>query len=662
VPELHLYDFDGTLFRSPDKPKKWPKGKDFFSLPVSMDEPCVPEKPGPGWWINSTVAQAKQSIADPDVWAIVCTGRGDNTFARYRVPELLAQKGLNFDEVFLAPHTGQPVPFKKGVIAKLLRQFPAIDAVHIWEDRGDHLRDYEVFVNKLGVRCVPHFVQEKALPPLCTSQEALSRLAARYLHRVARRPTPESRAWAQDIKAREKHVLGAGRGFKALVKKLQPYADRALAEFPDKDKASLQRRGKAFVKLVKGLPEVANYLDKWIGTPEQNPKAASWRSQVIYQARNVLIYPHKFPLRDAVVAVGKQAFKGYEAIAIAESQSALREVVPEDIRAFLPKNIVVDVDPANVISRVTDRFVNEHETLEKKISRMRWLVGHYNEVVRQVRTDLKSGNELTRIAALVTAIIMETGIRPGQEGNKVVRVEDGTEIGVETFGAVTLGPAHVKFIRDGFAKLEFVGKMGSPNVAELSDRELVQLLQAYVGQAKKGGSKFVFVTKKGVPFAYSDLQRYFKERFSELSPTAFRKLKATATVLANLHEEQEGLYARIKEFARTQTGGLKERVTAEIVKTLDAAYTRAQQALSHEDVATTIRAYVNPEVVLRFLSQGSVEGKLEEAVLTGETRLSFDPEVFVARALKTAGSRVGATLQGLLSELEEEMENRDVFR
>jgi len=659
MPELHLYDFDGTLFRSPDKPKWWEQKRDWFSVSESLDEPCLPEKPDGKWWISSTVSSAKKSIANPDVWAIVCTGRGDRTFARWRVPELLKQKGLNFDEVLLAPQTGVAEPFKKAVIKRIIARHPEIDTVHIWEDRADHLKAFVAYAEKLGRRGEGHLV--KATRPTATcSPEDIKKVASRYIRRVARRPTPESQAWARDLKARDAHIKGALKAFKELVKAMQPYADRAQAEFPDKDKQSLQRRGRYFVKLVKPLPEFNKYLDDWIGGDTQNPKAYSWRSQILYQLRNVLTWPSKFPLRAALKEVAKQADKGFEAIAISESQGPLRKIVPEDIRAFLPKNIVVEVDPSGGISKVTDRFENEHETLEKKIARMHMLVKKYNAIVTRVRKDLKSGNELTRMASLITAIIMETGIRPGKEGNKVVKVKDGKEVEVETFGATTLGPGHVKFLRNGFAKLEFLGKKGGHNVAELSDRELVNLLQTYVEQAKKGGAKFIFVTKKGVPFTYTDLQRYFRENFDGLSPTDFRKLKATATVLSNLRDEQKGLYARIKAFAKGKVTDLRERVTAEIVHALNSAYTNAQQALSHEDVATTIRSYVNPEIVLRFLSQGSVSGTLDEAVLSGKPKLVFDPDVFVQKALKTAGDRAGGSLLELLDELKDEMHEEGV--
>lgn len=151
--ELHLFDFDGTLFKSPDPPMWWDSGS-WWADGQSLEPPCVPEKPGPEWWIGSTVTQAKRSIANPEVWTILCTGRNDRPF-RWRVPELLHQKGLRFDEVFLNKGGGT-AEFKKGILRAQLRKHPHIDTVHIWEDRPNHLKAFVSFVESLGARAFPH--------------------------------------------------------------------------------------------------------------------------------------------------------------------------------------------------------------------------------------------------------------------------------------------------------------------------------------------------------------------------------------------------------------------------------------------------------------------------------------------------------------------------
>ena len=222
-----------------------------------------------------------------------------------------------------------------------------------------------------------------------------------------------SNQWKRDQKARDRHVVNAGKAFKKLLQVLKPYGESATSDFKGRDKASRSRRGRAFVKYVKDLPAMTEYLDTWIGTTDQHAKAYSWRNAIIYQARDVLTQGKS--IRDALVEVGKQAFKGFQAIEMAKSQAPLRAAIPEELRNFLPENIVVEVDETGNIERITDRFENEHLTLGKKIDKMHALVRDYNKIAKQVKKDLKSGDEVMKLSALITAIMMETGIRPGKE-------------------------------------------------------------------------------------------------------------------------------------------------------------------------------------------------------------------------------------------------------
>lgn len=456
--------------------------------------------------------------------------------------------------------------------------------------------------------------------------------------KVARRPSEESQQYQKDIRGRDKHVEGARKALKGLLPSLKPYAEQAKVEAPGDPKT----QGRLFVKLTKTHPLVTAFLDKWVAAENQHPQAYSWRGAALYHIRDVLLGTK--PLKDSVKGVEAQAFKGYEAQVMAEAQKPLREHVPEEFRAFLPKNIVVDIDNQGQIKRITDRFENEHENLGKKIARMRDLVGRYNKIARKVKQDLRSADEMTRLSAMITAIIMETGIRPGQEGNGVVKTVDGVEVKIETFGAITLGPGHIRFVRENFVELEFLGKKGSTNTATLSDAALIKVLKSYVDQALKSGTPYVFVNAEGEPYSYTHLQKYFRANFGDLNPTDFRKLKATETILHALRDEQTALYERIRSFAEDAKDDLKQRVVAEVVATFEAAITRAQAALSHDNAATTVGAYINPEIVLRFLSQGRVDDSLETAILSGKTKLVFDPQTFLMAARGKVARSLGALL------------------
>jgi acid phosphatase class B len=481
------------------------------------------------------------------------------------------------------------------------------------------------------------------------------------IHKKARRPTPQSQQFNKDIKAEKKHIQEALREFKRIWKSFGSLADEAKRAHPGNEPIDLARRKRTMIKLLKNSAALNTYLDQYVGTVQENRKAEGWRSQVRYQLRDMHLQPgHK--LRDALTEVEKYAWRGFRSLEIAKSQETLRESLPDALRAFLPQNIVIETDPNGVITKVTDRFENEHETLEKKISRMHLLMKRYNKVVRQVKKDLKSSDERTKLSALVTSIIMETGIRPGKAGNGVVKVVNGSDLLIETFGAITLGPSHVNFVRDGFVRLKFPGKKTTENVATLSNKQIISILQDYVAKAQKGGNKYIFILKNGTPYTYTDCQRYFRETtaLTGIKPTDFRKLKATEAILEGLHDEQQELYKRIKGFAKGQKKNLKERIVEEIVATMQRVYEKAQKSLSHEDVATTIRSYVNPEIVLRFLSQGRMDTDLGDAILKSKPVLQFDPMAFLSQAMGKTALKKLATLENLLEELEDQMEQSGV--
>lgn len=168
MPELHLYDFDGTLFRSPYEPVAW--DGDWWNDTSSLNPPCVPETPDSSWWNSQVVSQARSSIADPDVWAVLLTGRQDRSGFRFRIPELLRQAGLNFDQVGLAPPSGT-IAWKKQTLAKLIATHPQVDRVQIWDDRPSHLREFEMVAQRMGVEIETHLVRTKSREPECSEGE-----------------------------------------------------------------------------------------------------------------------------------------------------------------------------------------------------------------------------------------------------------------------------------------------------------------------------------------------------------------------------------------------------------------------------------------------------------------------------------------------------------
>jgi len=146
--ELHVFDFDGTLFRSPQKPAVW--SGDWWGDIISLSSPSVPENPGPEWWIESTVNKAKESISRPNVLAIMMTGRRANSAFRYRIPELLSQQGLDFDLVHLCS-TGNPSQEKARKIQEILNKYPDIKKIKAWDDKGSDLENFKELAISSGI-------------------------------------------------------------------------------------------------------------------------------------------------------------------------------------------------------------------------------------------------------------------------------------------------------------------------------------------------------------------------------------------------------------------------------------------------------------------------------------------------------------------------------
>lgn len=163
--ELHLYDFDGTTFRSPVPPSGWGDKSLWFANPMSLNAPCVPAHPPVTWWITSTVQAAKRSIRRSDVYTIMATGRKDHIF-RDRIDELLHLKKLQFDEVHLKK-TGRTQDYKAELIREVIEANPTIEHVEIWEDREPHMAHFRTFVQGLGRSVRIHPVKFAPMPARC---------------------------------------------------------------------------------------------------------------------------------------------------------------------------------------------------------------------------------------------------------------------------------------------------------------------------------------------------------------------------------------------------------------------------------------------------------------------------------------------------------------
>lgn len=151
VTKLAIFDFDGTLIDTP--------------LPidgkVTYLEKTGQTWPHRGWWgqglsldmsifempvIEDVIASYEKEKLNSNTGLIVLTGRLEGL--RVEVEAILNAKGLVFDEVHLNTG-GRTENVKMRTISKLLKIFPEVTEVELWDDRLEHIPIFEAFGQRL---------------------------------------------------------------------------------------------------------------------------------------------------------------------------------------------------------------------------------------------------------------------------------------------------------------------------------------------------------------------------------------------------------------------------------------------------------------------------------------------------------------------------------
>jgi integrase len=332
--------------------------------------------------------------------------------------------------------------------------------------------------------------------------------------------------------------------------------------------------------------------------------------------------------KEATDALVKIADASFRQRLIWEGQEPLR-AIPAQVRRFLPKNIIVRVDDDGSIREITDRFLNERETLEEKSRRLKLLLSKRRYIEESIQNDLDSEDPETQILALISSIMLQTGIRPGTQ----VHVHDPAPPGRITYGAISLRPEHIEFDGDS-AVLSFPGKKGTINRGIVNGPREIELLREFVQGAKsRRRDAPIFSNRDVPPIEYRDLKAYFDYRFEGINPTDFRKLRATQVAFDALREEAADLSRRVQDAVEDEGEDLQERVADAVADAIQRATERAQEELSHLSPDTTKESYIGPEVLLDFLSRGKAADTLEEAILNNQKFVVFDVDKFSAKPL-----------------------------
>lgn len=428
-------------------------------------------------------------------------------------------------------------------------------------------------------------------------------------------------------------------GFKKLLKSLKSSASSIKQEFPK------ERQLRELKKIVAEMPEVKAYLVKYVG-PLTEDSFRSKRNKTLKTLSQCLL--GEISNSTAMSTIEDLAIKCCRDLSLYKKQKKYLQTIPKELRAYLPDTLIIDVDSNNRIKYVGEAFANKTYTVAEKALSQKKLLNEYSDIGERLKSSLSSNEECEKISSLVSLVILETGIRPGRHGNTVEI--DGEQ--VETFGATTLKREHITFKSDGTAVLRFIGKKGAVNRAVVQDPQTVKHLKEYADRFKTHDSDYLFVFEDGSEYQYRQLKAFFNKSFPEVKITDLRKLRATEEVYEYIREERDDLMRKIKSYVDLETEEAEQKVIQDIAKLFEDAHNKAQIALSHESSKTTKQSYINPDVILHFLSTSNLKGDLRDCILKGNTTLRFDPMMFIRESQKVSFQRHPASRLGLNRALE----------
>lgn len=148
---LVVYDFDGTIFRSPCRfrgEKLYRKRTGNF-LPFagwwgrieSLSFPVVPLLPDMGWYNGEVVSSQRNDKLDISSDVVLMTGRPVEMSGRIR--QLCEHGGMVFDDYFFCDGYAGKCLAIRGLLQG------GYDILELWEDRCDHIDLFNIFGDSL---------------------------------------------------------------------------------------------------------------------------------------------------------------------------------------------------------------------------------------------------------------------------------------------------------------------------------------------------------------------------------------------------------------------------------------------------------------------------------------------------------------------------------
>jgi DNA topoisomerase IB len=476
-----------------------------------------------------------------------------------------------------------------------------------------------------------------------------------FLRKTYRETYPEDLATKQKLKeqkakAFEKDVKGAVQAqTKAKKEYLNIFTSMATTLKAEASKASEPRAFTAILKIYASKND--NLIGKFVADYfEGSDNQASRVNTFIYTIRDMFFKPTPKPGTSLpstpsewydlkLAGIVKSSHKSK---ILNDEREAIEAALPKTFLKFLPKTLIVEVDKNKKITAIKSKFAEKLDDIGAKIERQKLLLQGLTKLETKVKKDLLSPDHDTKMKALIVYLMLDTGIRPGDEDNKIKLkdidlddLEEGEEVDqyLETYGATTLNKHHIQFIRENYVSLEFIGKKGVINIATISDVVLAKALKDLVDKTKANKkSNYLFLDSEGKVFSQPKVTEYLRSIIPGLNLTDFRKLKSTRVLLEALRQKQEMITGMIYDITQDQVDDVKGEIVDVIADVVEQAYKESVKALSHQSMNTTIKSYINPQVILNFLATGKVADKIEDIVFKDQ-KLVFDPQVFITQAL-----------------------------
>ena len=476
-----------------------------------------------------------------------------------------------------------------------------------------------------------------------------------FLRKTYRETYPEDLATKQKLKEQkakefEKDVKGAVQAqTKAKKEYLNIFTSMATTLKAEASKASEPRAFTAILKIYASKND--NLIGKFVADYfEGSDNQSSRVNTFIYTIRDMFFKPTPKPGTSLpstpsewydlkLAGIVKSSHKSK---ILNDERDAIESALPKTFLKFLPKTLIVEVDKNKKITGLKSKFAEKLDDIGSKIERQKLLLQGLTKLETKVKKDLVSPDHDTKMKALLVYLMLDTGIRPGDEDNKVKLkdidlddLEEGEEVDqyLETYGATTLNKHHIQFIRDNYVSLEFIGKKGVINIANISDVVLAKALKDLVDKTKANKkSNYLFLDSEGKVFSQPKVTEYLRSIIPGLNLTDFRKLKSTRVLLEALRQKQEMITGMIYDITQDQVADVKGEIVDVIADVVEQAYKESVKALSHQSMNTTIKSYINPQVILNFLATGKVADKIEDIVFKDQ-KLVFDPQVFITQAL-----------------------------